>query len=206
MVRKETPIRWARKVPKAKIRRLYENDAAGICDEELIDDVGYSLLARCESILAVTEAAKGRALCHACGGVILHGARPEEVLRCGACGWEVTWSTYHKSYQHKQLFGGGAVDAFREFVHSFPSARTPREKVVLIDKLIHSYHWYLHRACRPAAANLIEGTMTDVIQFLNSLTYGANSAPELRSNLSAWQAQMPISGVRSAGLGTFRER
>jgi len=193
----EASIRWARKVPKAKIRRLYENDARGICDEELIDDVGYSLLARCESILAVTEAAKGRAMCHGCGRVILRSGEEDEVLRCEACGWEVTWRTYHKSYQHKQLFAGAALDAFREFADRFPSARTPREKLLLIDRLIHSYHSYLGKPCRPAAANLIEGTMTEVTRFLNNLAYGENSAPELRANHSAWQAELPMLGQHS---------
>ncbi|MEW6750488.1 MAG: hypothetical protein AB1505_05855 [Candidatus Latescibacterota bacterium] len=28
---------WAPRVPKARIRRLYETDARGVCDEELID-------------------------------------------------------------------------------------------------------------------------------------------------------------------------
>ena len=30
-----------------KIRQFYETDAKGIYDEDLIDDVGYGLLARC---------------------------------------------------------------------------------------------------------------------------------------------------------------
>ena len=32
---------WARRVPQRKIRRLYETDAKGIYDEDLIDEVGY---------------------------------------------------------------------------------------------------------------------------------------------------------------------
>lgn len=37
-------IVWEPRVPQHKIRRLYENDAAGIIDEALIDDVAYTSL------------------------------------------------------------------------------------------------------------------------------------------------------------------
>jgi hypothetical protein len=47
--------RWAPRTPQAKIRWLYELDAQGITDEELIADVGYRLYSRCQSILAVTR-------------------------------------------------------------------------------------------------------------------------------------------------------
>jgi hypothetical protein len=33
---------WAKKVPPEKIKRLYEQDAKGIYDEELADDVGIN--------------------------------------------------------------------------------------------------------------------------------------------------------------------
>ena len=47
--------RWAPRVRRSKIRRLYETDALGIYDDELIDDVGYALLARCRSFLAASN-------------------------------------------------------------------------------------------------------------------------------------------------------
>jgi hypothetical protein len=37
------PFRWARRVEQEKIRRLYETDARGIVDDELIDEVGYAM-------------------------------------------------------------------------------------------------------------------------------------------------------------------
>ena len=43
---------WAPRVTQHKIRQLYEDDAKGIRDEDLIEDVGYSLLCRCESFIA----------------------------------------------------------------------------------------------------------------------------------------------------------
>ena len=57
---------WAKKVPPDKIKRLYEQDAKGIYDEELIDDVGISLYARVDSMLMVTSSNLGKAVCIEC--------------------------------------------------------------------------------------------------------------------------------------------
>ena len=46
-----TMIRESRRVPRHKIRRLYESDARGMLDEELLDDVGYGIYARCQDII-----------------------------------------------------------------------------------------------------------------------------------------------------------
>jgi ribosomal protein L37AE/L43A len=170
-------ITWADKVRKEKIARLYETDARGLRDDELVDDVGYALYVRCVSILEVTEAARGRAKCHACGHIILHGAHRDEVLHCEKCGWEITWAAYKKSYRQKQLFGGAALQAFKDFVARFPNAQTYPQKMLLIDTLIHEFHWNLIRgngvleATRPAAANLIDcGKLADVAAFLGELS------------------------------------
>jgi hypothetical protein len=39
-------VRWAPRVPRATIRRLYEGDACGLVDEELVDDVAFAFYAR----------------------------------------------------------------------------------------------------------------------------------------------------------------
>jgi hypothetical protein len=57
---------WAPRLPQRLVARLYETDARGILDEELIDEVGYGLLARVESILTATEASRGRVRCPRC--------------------------------------------------------------------------------------------------------------------------------------------
>ena len=62
-------IRWSPKLRPEKLQRLYETDARGIVDEELIDEVGYTLYSRCDSILTVTEAFAGRLKCPGCGFV-----------------------------------------------------------------------------------------------------------------------------------------
>lgn len=47
---------WAPRVPQWKICRLYENNAVGLYDDELIDDVAYTLFARCRSFITACEA------------------------------------------------------------------------------------------------------------------------------------------------------
>ena len=108
------PFHWARRVAQQKIRRLYETDARGIVDEDLIDDVGYAMLARCESILIATRAHAGDVMCKGCRANI---ARREggvaAVLLCDACGWTSSWGEYHKSYKRQQLHGGAATPISR---------------------------------------------------------------------------------------------
>ena len=53
---------WAPRVPKSKIKRLYELDAKGIYDDELLDDVGYALFARCQSFITACQATSGSGL------------------------------------------------------------------------------------------------------------------------------------------------
>ena len=130
-------VRWAPKLRPEKLRRLYELDAQGLADEELIDEVGYTLYSRCESILTVTESFRGRVPCPGCGAVVLRepGTGPqEEMLCCGHCSWQAMWREYHQSWQNRQLWGRNAAEAFQEFVRRFPAARDSRQKLLLIDQ------------------------------------------------------------------------
>lgn len=179
---------WARRVPKSKIRRLYETDARGIYDEDLIDDVGYALLARCESFIRANLARAGRLPCPECDRPV----RREEVLRC-PCGWELPWAEYFRTIQHKQLSGAEPVlEQFRAFVGAFPSAGTAREKMLVIDRLLHGFHWYLKAGAeqpaptRPVAVNLIQGRLGDVVAFLDTLAYGPGSTPGTRESFAEW--------------------
>ena len=145
--------RWAGRVPRWKIARLYATDAKAIVDEELIDEVGFALLARCDSILTATEAHKGRVTCPQCSRIIAHDVwTNRELLRCTDCGWEIAWPDYHKSYRRKQLHAGGMEPFIKEFMDRFPETRTPRQKMILIDTLIHRLHWEL-RWRRPTRRN-----------------------------------------------------
>jgi hypothetical protein len=46
-------IRWSPRPRKDKLRRLYEQDALGIADEELLEEVGWCLHMRCRDILTL---------------------------------------------------------------------------------------------------------------------------------------------------------
>lgn len=179
---------WAPRVTQAKIRQFYETDAKGIYDDDLIEEVGYSLLARCQSFVEAKEAVAGRARCPCCSTIIPHTGRKDDLLRC-TCGWELTWGEYFKTIQHKQLSGAEPVfEQFNAFIKALPSARTPQEKVLLIDCLIHGFHWYYktNGPTRPVAVNLIEGSMGEVVAFLDNLNYGEKSTPETAENLAQW--------------------
>lgn len=183
---------WAPRVKQAHIRRLYELDAQGICDEELLDEVGWSLLARCESFIEAVDATRRQVRCPGCGATILRTKVPEEVLRCAACGWELPWSAYHKTIQHKQLSGADPVlELFRGYIEGFRRAKHPRQKMLLIDQLLHGFHWNgRFGATRAVAVNLIEGRYKDVLNFLDRLSYGEASTPGMDATLTEWRARM----------------
>ena len=184
---KPAEFKWARRVRQDVIKRLYTLDAKGIVDEELIDEVGYAMYARCESIRIATEAHYGRPACHNCGAVLAHAWKRAAQLAC-ACGWRTTWGAYLKSYQGKQLFGGNARAAFEDFLERWPGARTPRDKLLVIDRLIHACHLPEgHPWGRPAATNLIEGTATELATFLDELAYGPASTSGTEETRAEWQ-------------------
>jgi hypothetical protein len=181
---------WAPRVPQRKIRRLYETDAKGIYDDDLIDDVGYALLARCESFITANRARAGELPCPECARLV----QREEVLRC-LCGWELPWAAYFKTVQRKQLSGAEPVlEQFRDFANAFPSAGTAQGKMLLIDRLIHGFHWYYktNTPTRPVAVNLIQGRLNEVVAFLDSLSHSENSAPGTAENRAQWNKNIEV--------------
>jgi hypothetical protein len=186
-------LQWAQRVSSAKIRQVYNLDAQGIMDEELIDDVAYGFYARCESILTVTEASRGRIKCPECGCIIFrHGVDKEQAIKCQDCSWEITWGEYFRSYHQKQLHGGGAVDVFKDFMVKLPLAKTPQEKMILIDRIIHECHKSIKEGeyNRPAAVNLISGTMIETIRLLEELAYGSGNIPCSSEVYEEWRKRM----------------
>lgn len=183
-------IKWSRRVKPAAIRRLYTFDAKGIVDEELIDEVGYAMYARCLSIRTVTEAHAGRAICPRCRAIVRHRWKKEEPLIC-ECGWQATWGAYLKSYQGKQLHGGSGFPQFLRFIDEWPTAWLPRDKMLVIDRMIHACHADWQGAMgRPAACNLIEGTLNELLPFLEELAYGDLSTPGVGEIHERWRASV----------------
>jgi len=187
-------------VPKWKIRKLYESEASGLLDEELLDDVGISLYLRCQSILTVGQAQRGQVQCPRCSNagrntVIerrSHGK--EEVLKCPQCSWRATWGEYLGTYQGKQLSEGGAGAYLRAFVTRYEHAKTPTRKLLAIDRVIHEFHYNavesLRRPTRAACVNLIGGRLTDVVAFLNDLTYGEQTDKRVLKTRDAWRSTL----------------
>ncbi|MCW4037161.1 MAG: hypothetical protein NWF13_00330 [Candidatus Bathyarchaeota archaeon] len=179
---------WAPRLPKKIIHQLYLNDALGIHDEGLIDDVGYRLLMRCRSFIIANKAVRGKATCPVCSSIIPHHKRKDEFLVCN-CGWKLSWGEYFATIQHKQLSGAEPVIMlFMKFVKQFPVSRSYKNKILLIDEVIHGFHWYAknNTPTRPVAINLIEGRLKDVIDFLDALSYSTKSVSELSQTKRVW--------------------
>jgi hypothetical protein len=197
-------IEWSPRVSMARIRALYINEARGDLDDELVDDVGFGLLARCRSIIEYTDACEqGRVRCMRCAKqgqttiIQRNMNKPSALLRCPVCGWQVRWRVYKSESANAdgQLIAGHAGAAFARYVAVYPQCRTREEKIIAIDRLIHEFHWILihddepARAAKPAGVNLLRGTITQVLDMLNQLTYGENTPPELLESKERWISQ-----------------
>ena len=159
----DLPI-WAPRVPKPLIARLYEGSGKGLLDDRLVDDVGYRLLLRCENMLDVGLRYEGRVRCPKCESISEIGE--EDGPTCDQCGWKCSWEAYNKTIKHKKLHAGGMTPFLKDFTKRFPLAKTSSEKMILIDTLIHRYHWESSDgAGRPGSVGLIEGKMKDIMPF-----------------------------------------
>lgn len=175
-------IKWCKKVPQELISRLYNQSVSGICDDELADEAGCALYARCESIVSVTNAYEKEILiCPDCRAEI---RLCDDIFNC-PCGFRATWEEFRASYKNKQLYAANALNIFTDYLRDFPKAKTYGEKLICIDILIHSFHIKnsYHKTLenydpgnknteinRPVGANLIEGTLSEVILFLDKLS------------------------------------
>ena len=205
-VRNDRPT-WAGRVPRHKIAELYKKDALGIHDEELIDDVGIGLLVRIEHIFRAKNANSGTASCPLCRSEITHDFDPAFLLRCDSCNWELAWGEYQKSFKGKHLIAAGMTAFLKEYVEQYRAARSPQEKMILIDTLIHRYHWELEGGLTgPGARDLIGGKPGEVIDFLNRLSYGTSSSPEILSTREEWLEKVRASREKAASKIRERDR
>ena len=196
-------IRWAKKVQPDKIRRLYESDASGLLDDELVEEVGITLYARCESISLVSRA---QVHCPRCRQVIEigRGRAPDERVVCSTadCSWETTPGQYHQSWRKRQLNGSNALPLFETFLADYERATSAQEKMLLIDALIHGFHYDLKMQVlnRSVANNLIEGSHEQVIEMLDRLTYGPKGTPGMAERQAAWRENAARMWRRRRGM------
>ena len=174
-------IKWCKKVPQALISRLYNQSVSCIPNDELANEVGWALYARCESIISATYGFEKKVLIcpNLCGADV---PLVDNIFNC-SCGFYATWEDFKKSYKGKQLYAANALPIFLAYRENFPKAKTYGEKLICIDILIHSFHIKnsYHKNLdsydidnvtlnRPTGANLIEGSLKEVILFLDKLS------------------------------------
>src|SRR5579871_1501616 len=131
-------IRWAPKLRTDRLVRLYQDNARGLLDAGLVDDVGWRLWERLADVLRVTG---GRVACPACGTefqVRVPGGGPDEARVCPTCGWATTAADWHRSWEHRDL--NGNCPDFEAFVDAYPKAVTTRDRMLLIDTVVHALH------------------------------------------------------------------
>jgi len=184
---------WAPRVKPYLIRRLYESDAQGLLDVELLDQVGWALYFRCESFLLAIEAKQGRARCPVCRNIVIHQLNSKGNIHCTSCGWECTRRAYLDTIKNQQLDGGPEVILlFQQYVDTFPNVKEPAQKMLVIDELIHGFHHFLGsgRTRRPVGINLIDGHLEFVVDFLDKLSYGPGSTPGIQQTLQTWREKI----------------
>ena len=161
-------IEWAPRLAPGLLRRLYQLDAKGIQDESVLDEVGMTLLVRCEDIRRVSE--RG---CWRCGGELDGEKVKGSPVKCVDCGWSTGWTTYRNSYKHRRVHGPRALPAVKAYLSEYPKAQGWSPKMVTIDRLIHSVHESFGQGqdpmVVPLAGNLIEGSPEDTFVLLESL-------------------------------------
>jgi hypothetical protein len=188
---------WEPRVPPGKIQQMYRDSALGLEDEELITEVGTSLFLRCKSILVANEANLGRAACPRCETIIRHTRDKRQTIICPTCAWQTTWGDYFHTIDGKGLLGGGSLPFVHGYVETYPLAQTPRERLIIVDRLIHAFHWEMHQQIgmsRPVACDLIAGRFESVIDFLDTLAYGGQTPPEVQQEHQAWDHKVERSG------------
>lgn len=184
-----TTPQWAKRVAPWKIARLYEDDARGMHDETLLNEVAFALFSRCKSMLMVEEARLGRATCPSCESIILHPVQKSHILTCEKCGWASPWEQYRHSFRGKHLIAPGLQHFCPEYVTRLPAAHTARERMYWIDWLIHRVHWEgTALPGQPGATCLIQGRAQEVHAFLERLSFGTQRISEPGDLQQFWSA------------------
>ncbi len=191
-------LHWAPKVSRSKVWQLYQSDARGALDEDLLAEVGYSLKQRCESILL---ASRRQVECPRCQAVF---SLPEKswmapvVCPAPGCGWSISYEAYHNTWRHQDLLAASkAIEAVEEYLREWVRVATPTEKMFRIDRLLHTFHWDAHLDLpnRSFANNLLQGSHLQVIEFLDRLSFGDDPAAKQR-----WRETIDVMLKRRRGI------
>ncbi|MDF2685848.1 MAG: hypothetical protein K0S55_1029, partial [Clostridia bacterium] len=163
---------WSPRLPLNTLRRLYESDAKGITDIDLIDEVGFSMYSRCVQGLDKCDLReKGKFRCLHCGNIL--GIRGlDEIVTC-ECGYQYTQRAFNKSFYQSMLPHGAATSFFREFIRDWENAKEYNEKMLSVDKLIHAFHTSIFTGSgyKTVGVNLLQGTKAQIKELILSLAY-----------------------------------
>ena len=157
-----------------KDKKLYDSDALGVPDDDLCNDVGIRLYCRVQTIY---YADNGLVECPECGTVfkvemeVIGWETPVNCTKSG-CTWFTTNKEWKGSKRHREIGAGNAAGAVNDFYKKYPEARTYKEKILLIDRIIHEFHWdeKINVTNRSIGNNLIEGDHRQVMKFLDNLS------------------------------------
>lgn len=160
-------IRWAPLMPPMILKRLYDADARGIRDEDLCNEVGIYLYARCKTFVLVIN---HEVECPNCGTIFPVTKKGISDCPQESCHWHTDKKEYDQSVRNYSASPGRATNAYETFYRRYPGARTYGEKIVLIDQLIHSFHVNekTGHSAKSIASKLFEGNKKEVVRFLDS--------------------------------------
>ncbi len=162
--------RWPKMVSRQDLKRLYENDAKGMTDEALLNDIGFTMYARCLEAREIYELMEaGKVKCLHCGNVLDYA----DIMEC-PCGQQYTYREYRQSYRANNMPRGEASGIFDTFTADWEKAQDNAGKMRLIDSLIHEFHISSIAGTRnrPVGVNLIQGTKEQVTALIEELAYG----------------------------------
>jgi hypothetical protein len=101
------------------------------------------------------------------------------------------WENYRKTLRNKKLAAPGILDPLRAYVRAFTSCRSYPEKMIEIDRLIHTFHAESRKwPTSPIAKNVIEGNIAEIVKFLNDLAYSPNSTPGVLAMRERYQSTL----------------
>lgn len=165
-------FQWPAKLDIHKLNKLYLQDAKGIQDEILVDEIGLTLYLRCIYGKDDMERMERNIIrCHGCGAEL---AGENDFREC-SCGLQYSYREYRRSYCKNNMPTGAAEKTFNMFIQNWNRAQNYQEKIVLVDTLLHEFHLSLVSGAthRPVAMNFIDGSRSRVEQIVSSLARNA---------------------------------
>jgi len=128
---------------------------------------------------------QGQILCLHCGAILnadivkVAGYTPFSKdnlpINC-ECGHSYTYREYRRSCNAANMPGGRAEPIFEQFAQKWPGCKDAKQKMLLIDWLIHECHVTLMSGAkgRSVCINLIEGTTKQITDLIMKLAYESN--------------------------------